>query len=65
MGKMLNLLKKYSLGAYKVGLFNNNTLNFGSLLSVILSLVVILGLLIGIGYYFNDIFIQRPLHIEI
>jgi hypothetical protein len=64
MGKILNLLKKYSLGSYKTGLYNNNTMTFGSLLSVILSILFLLGLMTGIGIYFNEIFIKRPLHIE-
>ena len=64
MEKIMNLLKKYSFGAYKLGLFSNNTMSFGSLLSVILSFLFLFGLMTGIWLYFNDIFIQRPLHIE-
>jgi hypothetical protein len=59
MGKVLNFMKKYSLGAYKTGLYNNGTITFGSLLSVILSVLFILGLSVGIGIYFNEIFIQQ------
>jgi hypothetical protein len=64
MGKTLKALKKYSFGAYKLGLFSNNTMTFGSLLSVLLSFLFLLGLITGIAIYFNEIFIQRPLHIE-
>ncbi len=63
MGKLLNLLKKHSFGAYRTGLYTNDVLTFGSLLSVILSFLFLLFLLTGIGYYFNEIFIQRHLHI--
>ncbi len=53
MGKILNFLKKYSFGAYKTGLYSDKTMTFGSLLSVILSFVFLLGLMAGIGFYFN------------
>lgn len=64
MGKILNILKNYSLGAFKTGLFSNNTMTFGSLFSVILSILFLLGLMTGIGFYINEIFIQRIEHIE-
>ena len=38
---------------------------FGTLLSVILSLIFLVSLLAGIGYYFNLIFIQRPQYIAL
>jgi hypothetical protein len=53
----LNYLKKYSFGGYKTGLYNKKAVTFGSLISVILSLLFLLGLVCGMGYYFNDIFI--------
>jgi hypothetical protein len=59
MGKILNFLKRYSLGAYKTGLYNKDAITFGSLFSVILSVLFLLGLLTCIGIYFNEIFIQR------
>ena len=59
MGKVLNFLKKYSFGAYRTGLYTNETMVFGSILSVILSALFILGLFAGFAIYFNEIFIQR------
>ena len=64
MGKILSFLKKYSLGTYKTGLYSNQTMTFGSFFSVILSFLFLLGLMTGIGIYFNEIFIQRPEYIE-
>jgi hypothetical protein len=58
MGKVLNFLKEKSFGAYKTGLYSNGTINFGSILSVILSALFIIGISVGIGVYFNEIFIQ-------
>ena len=63
MGKILNSLKNYSFGGYKTGLYRNNTITFGSLLSVILSALFLLGFLTGFIIYFNEIFIQRHDHI--
>ena len=63
MGKFLNFLKKYSLGAYKTGLYTNEATSFGSLLSLILSALFLLGLFAAFGIYFNEIFIQQQLHI--
>ena len=57
MGKILNFLKKYSFGAYKTGLYSNDAITFGSLLSVVLSSLFLLGLFVGFGIYFNEIFI--------
>ena len=59
MGKVLKFLKKYSFGAYRTGLYNNKAIVFGSVLSVILSALFLLGLFVGVGIYFNEIFIQR------
>jgi hypothetical protein len=59
MGKVLMFLKKYSFGAYRTGLYTNETMVFGSVLSVILSALFLLGLFVGIGIYFYEIFIQR------
>ena len=59
MDKVLNFLKKYSFGVYKTGLYTNKAMVFGSVLSVILSAIFLLGLFVGIGIYFNEIFIQR------
>lgn len=53
MGKFLNFLKKYSFGAYKTGLYNNKAITYASLLSVILSALFLLGLIAGIGIFFN------------
>jgi hypothetical protein len=64
MGKILNLFKKYSFGGYRTGLYNNKAITFGSLLSVILSVLFLFGLLAGIGIYINEIFIERPDHID-
>lgn len=58
MGKVLELLKKYSFGAYRTGLYSNGTVTFGSILSVVLSALFTLGIIVGIGFYFNEIFIQ-------
>ena len=59
MGKTWNTLKKYSFGAYKTGLYNNDSISFGSLLSVVLSGLFLIGLFAGISVYFNQIFIER------
>ena len=59
MGKVLNFLKKYSFGAYRTGLYTNKTMVYGSVLSVILSALFLIGLIVGIGIYFNEIFIQQ------
>ena len=59
MGKILNILKKYSFGGYKTGLYRNEVITFGSLLSVILSTLFLLGFLTGVSIYSNEIFIQR------
>jgi hypothetical protein len=59
MGKYLNVLKEKSFGAYKTGLYSNGTIYFGSILSVILSALFILGISVGIGFYFNEIFIKQ------
>jgi hypothetical protein len=59
MGKILNLLKKYSFGSYKTGLYNNGAISFGSVFSVILSALFLLGISVGLGIYFNEIFIQQ------
>ena len=63
MGKTLNFLKKYSFGAYRTGLYNNETSTFGSLLSVILSAVFIIVLFVGIGINFYEYFIERKQYI--
>jgi hypothetical protein len=60
MSKILDQLKKYSFGGYRTSLYNKETIIYGSLLSLILSVLFLLGLIAGIGYYFNSIFIQRP-----
>ena len=59
MEKVLKFLKKYSFGAYKAGLYNNGSTTFGSVLSVILSAIFILGISVGVIIYFIEIFIQR------
>jgi hypothetical protein len=59
MGKVLNFLKKYSFGAYRTGLYTNKAMVFGSVLSVILSAIFLLGLFVGVSIYFNEIFIQQ------
>jgi hypothetical protein len=59
MGKVLNFLKKYSFGAYRTGLYTNKAMVFGSVLSVVLSAIFLLGLFVGVGIYFNEIFIQQ------
>ena len=59
MGKVLNFLKNYSFGAYRTGLYTNKAMVFGSVLSVILSAIFILGLFVGVSIYFNEIFIQQ------
>jgi hypothetical protein len=59
MGKVLNFLKKYSFGVYRTGLYTNDAMVFGSVLSVILSALFLLCLFVAIGIYFNDIFIQQ------
>jgi hypothetical protein len=59
MGKILDFLKKYSLGGYRTGLYNNEAFTFGSLISVIFSVLFLLGLSAGFIIYFNEIFIQR------
>ena len=63
MGKFYNLLKTYSFGGYKTGLYSNNAITQGSLLSLILSCLFLLGLLTAIGYNINEIFIKRYEHI--
>jgi hypothetical protein len=57
MGKILNFLKKNSFGSYKTGLYSDGAITFGSVLSVVFSALFILGISIGIGVYFNEIFI--------
>lgn len=57
MGKIINILKRYSFGAYKTGLYKNETITFGTLFSVILSALFLLGLFAGIAIYFNEIFL--------
>jgi hypothetical protein len=64
MGKFLNYLKMYSFGGYKTGLYNKNAITFGSLISVILSILFILGLITSIGYYVNEIFFVRTEYIN-
>ena len=64
MGKIFNFLKKYSFGSYRTGLYNNKVISYGSLLSVILSALFLIGLLPATGFYFNQIFFQRQKHIE-
>ena len=59
MGKVLNFLKKYSFGVYRTGLYTNEAMVFGSVLSVVLSAISVLGLFVGVGIYFNEIFIQQ------
>jgi hypothetical protein len=59
MGKILNFLKKYSFGAYRTGLYTNKAMVFGSVLSVVLSVIFLLGLFVGVGIYLNEIFIQQ------
>ena len=59
MGKVLNFLKKYSFGVYRTGLYTNEAMVFGSVLSVVLSALFLLGLFAGIAIYFNEIFIHR------
>jgi hypothetical protein len=59
MGKVLNFLKKNSFGAYRTGLYTDKAMVFGSVLSVILSAIFLLGLFVGVSIYFNDIFIQQ------
>ena len=59
MGKVLNFLKKFSFGAYRTGLYTNETMVFGSVLSVVLSAIFLIGLFVGFVIYFNEIFIQR------
>ena len=60
MGKMFDQLKKYSFGGYRTGLYNKETVIFGTFLSLILSVIFLLGLITGIGFYFISIFIERP-----
>ena len=59
MGKVLNFLKKFSFGAYRTGLYTNEAMVFGSVLSVVLSALFLIGLFVGVVIYFNEIFIQR------
>jgi hypothetical protein len=59
MGKVINFLKKYSFGAYRTGLYTNKAMVFGSVLSVVLSAIFLLGVFVGVGIYFNEIFIQQ------
>ncbi len=63
MGKIINFLKKYSFGAYKTGLYSGETINIGSLLSVFLSALFLVGLLVGVSFYFNEIFILKEPHL--
>jgi hypothetical protein len=65
MGKILNALKKYSFGGYKTGLYRNNAITFGSLLSVIVSALFLIGFLTALSIYFNEIFIQQHDHIDL
>jgi hypothetical protein len=60
MGKILNFLKKYAFGGYRSGLYSNGVITFGTLLSVILSSLFLVGFLTVVSIYFNEIFIQRP-----
>ena len=60
MGKIFDQLKKYSFGGYRTGLYNKETVIFGTFLSLILSVIFLLGLITGIGFYFISIFIERP-----
>jgi hypothetical protein len=64
MGKIFDFLKKYSFGTYRTGLYNNNVITFGSLLSVILSALFLIGLLTATGFYFNQIFFLRQKEIN-
>ena len=57
MGKILNFLKKYSFGTYKTGLYSDGVSIFGSVVSVFFSALFILGISIGFGTYFYEIFI--------
>jgi hypothetical protein len=59
MGKVLNFLKKYSFGAYRTGLYTNKAMVFGSVLSVVLSALFLLGIFVATAIYFNDVFIQQ------
>jgi hypothetical protein len=59
MGKVLNFLKKFSFGTYRTGLYTNESMVFGSVLSVVLSALFLIGLFVGVVIYFNEIFIQR------
>ena len=62
MGKIYDFLKRFSFGGYRTGLYNKNEgLIFSSLLSIILSVLFLLGLLAGIAIYFIQIFIQRDI----
>ena len=63
MGKILNFAKNYSLGTYKTALYHNDTNRFGSLTSIIISILFLLGISVGIGIYFNEIFIQQELQL--
>lgn len=60
MSKIIDQLKKYSFGGYRTGLYNKESVIYGTLVSLILSVIFLLGLICGVGYYFNSIFIQRP-----
>jgi hypothetical protein len=59
MGKVLNFLKKFSFGTYRTSLYTNESMVFGSVLSVVLSGLFLIGLFVGVGIYFDEIFIQR------
>jgi hypothetical protein len=59
MEKILNYLKKFSFGAYRTGLYKNGEITFSSIFSFIFSVLFLLGLLTGIGIYFNEIFIEK------
>ena len=63
MDKVINFLKKNSFGTYQTGLYTNKAMEFGSVLSVVLSAIFLLGLFVGVGIYFNEIFIQQQQYI--
>ena len=63
MGKIIEFLKKNSFGAHKTGLYYKESNIFGSVLSVILSGLFLISLLIGIGFYSHEFFIQRKLYL--
>ncbi len=57
MGKILNFLKKHSFGKYTTGLYSDGVSSFGSVVSVVFSGLFILGISVGVGMYFYEIFI--------